>query len=172
MPLPSTAARPATRTPPPPIAVTLGDPAGIGPDIILLGWREREAHALLPFAVYGSADVLRERAQTLGLDAPVVAIRHIEEAAHYFPDAVPVIQPAKSRDAGAAHRGSRARRVGDSVLATGPGRSAPREQQVPMPRRRVPAEGGWVAPGAPPRAPEGRMGDSVLVTWPGTSPKE
>ena len=36
---------------------------------------------------------------------------------------------------GAARRGSRARRVGDSVLATGPGRPARREQQVPMPRR-------------------------------------
>ena len=82
--------------------MTLGDPAGIGPDIVLLGWRERKAHGLLPFAVYGSADVLRERAQALGLDVPIVAIRHIEDAVQCFPDAVPVVQPATSGDSAAA----------------------------------------------------------------------
>jgi 4-hydroxythreonine-4-phosphate dehydrogenase len=110
--LPSTAARSTTRTPPPPIAVTLGDPSGIGPDIILLSWRDREANGLLPFAVYGAADVLRERAHALGLKIPVVPIRHIEQAAHCFADAVPVLQPA----AGEAAKASAGR---DSAIVAG-----------------------------------------------------
>jgi hypothetical protein len=52
----------------------------------------------------------------------------------------------------AGDRGSGiARGAGDSVLATGPGTPAAREQQVPMARHRVPAAGGWNAPGAPPQ---------------------
>ena len=100
--LPSSTARPRTKTPPPPIAVTLGDPAGIGPDITLLSWHAREAHGLLPFAVYGDAHALRERARALGLDVPVAPIRRIEEAAPCFPDAVPVLQPATRRGAEAS----------------------------------------------------------------------
>jgi 4-hydroxythreonine-4-phosphate dehydrogenase len=76
------------------MAVTLGDPAGIGPDITLMSWRAREAHGLLPFAVYGAAQILRERAGALGLEVPVVSIRDLEDAAQRFPEALPVIQPA------------------------------------------------------------------------------
>lgn len=92
---PSTAAR--SRTPPPPLAVTLGDPAGIGPDIALLSWRARAARGLHPFAVYGAADVLADRARALGLDVPIVSIGHVEEATQRFPDALPVVQPAAGR---------------------------------------------------------------------------
>jgi 4-hydroxythreonine-4-phosphate dehydrogenase len=76
------------------MAVTLGDPAGIGPDITLMSWRARGAGGLLPFAVYGGAEALRQRAQALGLDVPVVSIRHIAEAADCFADALPVVRPA------------------------------------------------------------------------------
>jgi 4-hydroxythreonine-4-phosphate dehydrogenase len=95
--LPSTAGHARSRTPLPPLAVTLGDPAGIGPDITLLSWQAREAHGLLPFAVYGGADILRERARVLGLDVPIVPIRHLEEAAQRFADALPVVQPVGRR---------------------------------------------------------------------------
>jgi len=98
--LPSTAARARSRTPPPPLAVTLGDPAGIGPDIILLSWQAREARGLAPFAVYGGAEILRERARVLGLDVPIVPIRHLEEVAQRFADALPVVQPVARREAG------------------------------------------------------------------------
>jgi 4-hydroxythreonine-4-phosphate dehydrogenase len=78
-----------------PIAVTLGDPAGIGPDITLLGWRARAVHALPAFAVYGEPDVLRDRAGALGLDVPVAAIGHIDEALRRFPHTLPVIRPGQ-----------------------------------------------------------------------------
>jgi len=41
-----------------PIAVSMGDPAGIGPDIVLASWRERSQHNLPPFVLYGCPDVL------------------------------------------------------------------------------------------------------------------
>jgi 4-hydroxythreonine-4-phosphate dehydrogenase len=79
--------------------VTLGDPAGIGPDITLLSWRAREGRGLPPFAVYGGAEALSERARTLGLHVPIVAIRHIDEAAQCFSDALPVVQPVTRKGA-------------------------------------------------------------------------
>ncbi|MEL7303206.1 MAG: 4-hydroxythreonine-4-phosphate dehydrogenase, partial [Pseudomonadota bacterium] len=45
-----------------PLALTLGDPAGIGPDITLAAWRGRDEHKLDPFVVVGDADALRARA--------------------------------------------------------------------------------------------------------------
>jgi 4-hydroxythreonine-4-phosphate dehydrogenase len=100
--LPSTAsAARRVEAPAPPIAVTLGDPAGIGPDITLMGWRVRAARALPPFAVYGGADVLRARARALGLDVAIAVIEHISEAARLFTHALPVVQPAGSARAAA-----------------------------------------------------------------------
>src|SRR5262245_36851544 len=97
--LSSTAAPSRIRTPPPPMAVTLGDPAGIGPDITLMSWCAREAHGLFPFAVYGNVQVLRARARALGLEVPIVSICHIEEAAQRFSKALPVIHPVAGKDA-------------------------------------------------------------------------
>jgi 4-hydroxythreonine-4-phosphate dehydrogenase len=76
-----------------PIAATLGDPAGIGPDIALQAWRARKAHALHPFAVYGDAGALRDRARTLGLDVPVIDIERLEQAAPLFDQGLPVVRP-------------------------------------------------------------------------------
>ena len=72
--------------------MTLGDPAGIGPDITLLSWRDRAALALPPFAVYGEAVVLRERAQALGLDVPMAVVDGVEEAPRIFARALPVLE--------------------------------------------------------------------------------
>lgn len=74
----------------PPLALTMGDPAGIGPDITLALWSNRHALALPPFLYIGDAQVLRERATRLGLDI-AVANAVPEEAARLFPDALPVL---------------------------------------------------------------------------------
>jgi 4-hydroxythreonine-4-phosphate dehydrogenase len=74
--------------------VTLGDPAGIGPDITVQAWYARDAHGLPPFAVYGDAGVLRDRARQLGLDVPIADIAHLEQAAPLFAEALPVVRPA------------------------------------------------------------------------------
>jgi 4-hydroxythreonine-4-phosphate dehydrogenase len=73
----------------------LGDPAGIGPDITLLSWLERDAHALHPFAVYGDADALHERARILKLDVPLAEVAGLPEAGRRFPHALPVVRGAR-----------------------------------------------------------------------------
>ena len=74
----------------PPLALTMGDPAGIGPDITLALWSARKALSLPPFLFIGDAAVLRERAAALGLDVTVAAAEP-ETAAALFPDALPVL---------------------------------------------------------------------------------
>jgi 4-hydroxythreonine-4-phosphate dehydrogenase len=95
----------APAPPLPPIAVTLGDPRGIGPDITLAGWCARLAHALHPFAVYGDPDVLRDRARTLGLDVPVAAIARLGEASGLFGEALPVLPLLPAPGGSAPSRG-------------------------------------------------------------------
>jgi 4-hydroxythreonine-4-phosphate dehydrogenase len=77
--------------------VTLGDPAGIGPDIAVGAWRERVALGLAPFAVIGPAVALRERAQCLGLDAPVEIVPHFDAVSALFGRALPVLDVPASR---------------------------------------------------------------------------
>ncbi len=50
-----------------PLAVTMGEPAGIGPDILLMAWRDRLARALPPFVAYGVPALLAERAERLAI---------------------------------------------------------------------------------------------------------
>lgn len=71
------------------LALTLGEPAGIGPDITLDAWRAREADQ--PFVVYGSAEVLADRARMLGMNVAVQAVASPEAAITVFPRALPVI---------------------------------------------------------------------------------
>lgn len=73
----------------PPLALTLGEPAGIGPDIALLAWRDRQAQGLPAFSVVGDPDLLRARAGHLGLEVPVRACAP-EEAVALFDMALPV----------------------------------------------------------------------------------
>lgn len=77
-----------------PLALTLGDPAGIGPDITLLAWTARTQQALPPFVLVGDAGVLAERARALSLDVPLAEISEPGAAAGLFPRALPVLPVA------------------------------------------------------------------------------
>lgn len=74
-----------------PIALTCGDPAGIGPDITLMSWLRRHAAALPSFAVLADIEHLRARAKALNLTVPCASIGAISEAAHVFSEALPVL---------------------------------------------------------------------------------
>jgi 4-hydroxythreonine-4-phosphate dehydrogenase len=74
-----------------PIALTMGDPAGIGPDIALMSWLRRDAERLPPFALLGDAVLLSARAKLLGFPVPIIEIASLEETAPVFPRALPVL---------------------------------------------------------------------------------
>ena len=71
-----------------PLAVTLGDPAGIGAEIIVKAWNALRAEGQ-PFLVVGDADALRAAPGVQG--APVQAIGGPAEAAKVFASAIPVL---------------------------------------------------------------------------------
>jgi 4-hydroxythreonine-4-phosphate dehydrogenase len=54
-----------------PLAVSMGEPAGIGPDLILQLFARRDELQLPPFIVFGHADFLRSRAKRLGLSVEI-----------------------------------------------------------------------------------------------------
>ena len=73
-----------------PLALTLGEPAGIGPDLALDVWRRRAELNVPPFYLVGTVDFLRRRAARLGLDIPITAVTP-RSAAAAFAGALPVV---------------------------------------------------------------------------------
>lgn len=51
-----------------PLAVSLGDPSGIGPDILLKAWANRQKQPLPELFVAGDVEFLKRRAKLLGLE--------------------------------------------------------------------------------------------------------
>ncbi len=73
-----------------PLALTQGDPAGIGPDITLAAWAARRETGLPPFLFIGDPMVLKSRAALLELDVPIREASP-ETAASVFDNAIPVL---------------------------------------------------------------------------------
>lgn len=72
-----------------PLVVSLGDPAGIGPDVTLAAWSRRVEAGLPPFIVAGDPATIAARARKLGLAVPIAEAAP-EEAAGRFGSALPV----------------------------------------------------------------------------------
>jgi len=73
-----------------PLALTQGDPAGIGPDITLAAWLRRSELDLPPFLFLGDPAVLAARASQLGLSVPLKQADP-SDACDIFHDALPVL---------------------------------------------------------------------------------
>ena len=73
-----------------PLALTQGDPAGIGPDITLAAWLRRGELNLPPFLFLGDAAVLAARSSLLGLTVPF-AVADPANACDIFHNALPVL---------------------------------------------------------------------------------
>jgi 4-hydroxythreonine-4-phosphate dehydrogenase len=73
-----------------PLALTLGEPAGIGPDITIKAWLRRNELKLPAFYLLGDRDFLSDRAHTLGLKIRFAEVRP-EDAFDAFADALPVV---------------------------------------------------------------------------------
>jgi 4-hydroxythreonine-4-phosphate dehydrogenase len=76
-----------------PLAVSMGDPAGIGPEIIAKAWDARETHRLPPFVAVGDARAI-ERVWS----GPIARIPDLNAGAAAFGEALPVLTVS---DAGA-----------------------------------------------------------------------
>ncbi|MFM7404205.1 MAG: 4-hydroxythreonine-4-phosphate dehydrogenase PdxA [Erythrobacter sp.] len=75
-----------------PLAITLGDPAGIGPEVILGAWTRLRAERRAPPAfVVGGPELLRRAAEATGIDCPIVPIAEPAEAMFAFAVGLPVM---------------------------------------------------------------------------------
>jgi 4-hydroxythreonine-4-phosphate dehydrogenase len=107
-----------------PLALTLGEPAGIGPDLTLAVWRRRVELDLPSFYLIGDVDFLKRRARTLGLDVPLASVTPTEANA-VFERALPVVPlelavtaaPGKPDDTSAPAAIAAIRRAVADVLA-------------------------------------------------------
>ena len=73
-----------------PSALTMGEPAGVGPDVTLAAWMRRAEAGLSPFYVIGDPLLYARRAERLGLRVPIAAAT-AEAAAELFAEALPVV---------------------------------------------------------------------------------
>jgi 4-hydroxythreonine-4-phosphate dehydrogenase len=81
-----------------PLAVTLGEPAGIGPDITIAAWLRRRELNLPAFYLLGDEAALARRAKVLGADIRIVSVR-TSEAEAKFADALPVVATGETATA-------------------------------------------------------------------------
>lgn len=91
-----------------PLVLSMGDPAGVGPELAAAAWALSGAEALPPFCVVGSAAIIAAAARARGIEVPVVTIATPGEAAAHFDTALPVVDigagdyaPGAPDDAGA-----------------------------------------------------------------------
>src|SRR5579863_4699543 len=71
-----------------PLAMTMGDPAGIGPELALAAWRDRTSSA--PFFVFAAPGVLAAAAKRVGFATPVIET-DLAGAAAAFLKGLPVV---------------------------------------------------------------------------------
>ncbi|MEL7368479.1 MAG: 4-hydroxythreonine-4-phosphate dehydrogenase PdxA [Myxococcota bacterium] len=78
------------------LAISMGDPAGIGPEVILKAATVNDVRAESELMVFGDAGVLRRAARDIGIDVEVVEIQQAEEAAeHQGTRALPVVSVSR-----------------------------------------------------------------------------
>jgi 4-hydroxythreonine-4-phosphate dehydrogenase len=81
--------QPAPRSSALPLALTLGEPAGIGPDIALRAFASRQEKKIPAFYVVADPAFMVERARRLNLDIAIATVEP-EDAAATFVNALPV----------------------------------------------------------------------------------
>lgn len=78
-----------------PLLITQGDPAGIGPELVLMGWMDRQKLGLPPFALIADPAHIAALAKQLDWTVPIREVS-AEDIGSAFSDALPVI-PIKTR---------------------------------------------------------------------------
>jgi 4-hydroxythreonine-4-phosphate dehydrogenase len=73
-----------------PLALTLGEPAGIGPELTIQLWRRRVELRLPAFYLIADPEFVRQRARVLGVDITLSVVTPAQ-AAKTFPRALPIV---------------------------------------------------------------------------------
>ncbi len=73
------------------LALTLGEPAGIGPDIAIAAWLKRRELGLPAFYLIGDSTFIKARADLLNTPITVADIKP-EDASAIFADALPIVK--------------------------------------------------------------------------------
>jgi 4-hydroxythreonine-4-phosphate dehydrogenase len=97
-----------------PLALTFGEPAGIGPDITIKAWLRRKELELPAFYLLGDRDFLDRRAKTLGFGIRIAEVS-AENAIDTFEGALPVVATGH---AATAQPGRPDRTSADAALAS------------------------------------------------------
>jgi 4-hydroxythreonine-4-phosphate dehydrogenase len=63
------------------LAITMGDPTGVGPEVIAAAWREPRVHAACRPVVFGHPEIIRRAVAAVGSPAKVVEVPRPEDAA-------------------------------------------------------------------------------------------
>lgn len=91
-----------------PLALSIGDPAGVGPELAAAAWAVRNTEHLPSFFVVGSSRLVEQAVRARGLNVPVCAVQAPDEVADCFDGALPVLDigdlaytPGEPCDAGA-----------------------------------------------------------------------
>ena len=85
-----------------PLALTLGEPAGIGPDIAIKAWLSRNELKLPAFYLLGDRDFVARRARLLGLNLDLADVSGAE-AVSAFANALPVVATGRVATARPGH---------------------------------------------------------------------
>lgn len=81
-----------------PLVLTMGEPAGIGPEITLRAWGVAKEENLPPFLVAGDPALYRRTAEQLGLKLDVEEIKTPADALTCFANALPVLPITLSQE--------------------------------------------------------------------------
>lgn len=76
-----------------PLVVSLGDPAGVGPELVAEAWVRRAEAGLSPFFLVGGEAVIAAAARSRGIDLPIERIASPGEATAAFATALPILGP-------------------------------------------------------------------------------
>ena len=69
----------------------MGEPAGVGPELVLNAWHQRDVLHLPSFCYIGCATHLINTREQLGLTAPISVIKDLENAEQAFASSLPVL---------------------------------------------------------------------------------
>lgn len=82
------------------LAVTMGDPAGIGPEVILKAATVNDVRGDAAIVVYGDAGVLRRAGRDFSIDVEIIEVEHPAEAVdHQGTNVLPVLSVSRLRPA-------------------------------------------------------------------------